>query len=169
MDLIKDYCVGRLQPRVREQAAQQDARRDKLNQRSGAGLAFAADGVPDAVPHTAAVQRGKAAGCRAGSHPPRLGDHNMRLTAPPLGLACNLTGGDSGDEVGEERRDQRGLTRSGRRLNHCCPRRTSRPQRCGKLPQRLGKNEACTDGCKIEGHPSIVPAIAVADPGRTPS
>ena len=56
VDLVEDHGVGVPQARIREQAAQQDPGGDELHQRSGSGLAFAADGVPDAVPEPAAVQ-----------------------------------------------------------------------------------------------------------------
>ncbi len=91
MDLVEDHCTGAFQPGIREQAAQQDARSDELDQGPRARLAFAADRVPHAVPEPAAVQGGKTPGRRARGNAARLGHHRCAAPCRPPGRAPEVT------------------------------------------------------------------------------
>ena len=101
--LVQDDSTGGLQSGIVQEPAQQDSGSDELHQGAGPGLAFAADGVPDAVPHLCAVQGGQTPGGRAGGDAPWLGDHH------PQGLAGRGREPGGGREVGKQRRDQGGL------------------------------------------------------------
>ena len=88
VDFVEDDGAGRSQSRISQQAVQQDARGDKFDQHARAGLALAADRVPDPLPQPAAVQRSEPPGCRACGDPPRLGDNDARTGSAPLLTCC---------------------------------------------------------------------------------
>ena len=175
VDLVEDHGVGALQPRVREEAAQQDARGDELDHGAGAGLAFPADRVAHAVPEPGAVQGGQAPGGR------RAATRRGWVTTIRGRPARSRAAGD----VGQQRRHQRRLARARRRLHHRGRPGTPALQRRGEIPQRVRKSQARPDDAEVEealgagwvqgcgrgSHASIVSAIHSwpCRPVRTPS
>ncbi len=78
MHFVEDDGVDRFQARIRKQARDEYSRCDKLDERFGARVPFAADRVADPVPYPAAVQGGKAPGRGSCGHAPRLGHNDTR-------------------------------------------------------------------------------------------
>ena len=107
VDLVEDDGGRAAQLGVVLEAAQEEAGGDDLDAGVAADDALAPHGVSDGAPHRFAQERREAAGGGPGGHAPRLGDDDA---AGPTGAA----GREAGDDVGDERRDQRGLAGAGR-------------------------------------------------------
>jgi hypothetical protein len=160
---VEDDAADGFQSRIREQAVQQDARRDKFNDGARAGLAFATDRVAHAVPQPAAVQRSETPGRGTGGNPARLGDNDARTALP-----SRLRGGVQG-KVGQQRRNESCLARARRRLHHGGCTWGPGPERVGQLAEGARERQAGPDDPQFEGrrsrgqrngrrsHASIVP------------
>src|SRR5688572_27845650 len=188
MDFIEDYGARALQPRIGEQPAQQDARGDELDKGARPGLALTPHRVSNALPQPAAVQGGEATCRRTCGNTAWLGqDDAWEHAARMMRLSRVAASGSSRQEVGDQRRNEGGFARAGRRLHHGGSARTAAActvaactgtayfQRGGELPQRASKDQAGTDRAQVEGaggtrwlrrngkgnHPSIVPWVPV--------
>ncbi|MDQ0732320.1 hypothetical protein QFZ57_003114 [Arthrobacter sp. B1I2] len=157
--LIQDDGASAVKPGVCQQAAQQDARGDKLDPGLRARVAFPADRVADAASRPAAVERGEAAGGGAGGNTPRLGDDDAAARAV---------------EVCQQRRDEGGFTRPGRCLYYGGARRAAVFQCLLQRGKGSFEGKSGTDGTQIErvgggaavrrNHPSILPRPASSFP-----
>ena len=151
VDFIQDDGGNAVEPRVRQQAAQQDARGDEFDQGLRPGLPFPADRVAHPAGGSAAVQGSKSTGGCPGGHPARLrDDHPARLAV----------------EICEERGDEGGLACSRRRLDDGGARRDASPQSLHQGIEGTPEGEPGPDGNEVEGgagvavrrnHPSILP------------
>ena len=111
MDLVEDDGVDAAQLRVVLEAAQEEPGGDDLDPGVRAGAPLPAHRVSDGAADLLSQQVGQAAGGRAGGDAPRLGDDDA--ARPAFQGTSRCSGRNVGQDVGQERWDERRLAGAG--------------------------------------------------------
>ena len=117
MNLVEDDGVDAGQLRVALEAAQEEPGGDDLDPGGRAGTSLTAHREADGVTDLLAQQVRQVAGGRAGGDAPRLGDDDAARPSPwALAVRCpggGPRGGALGEDIGQERWDERRLAGAG--------------------------------------------------------